>query len=181
MIQVIGFTTTDMKDGHIHHVQCTLLTKTDDKYYEYVFTPDYLGRYSLRTNPTVDRSAEMKPLQPTELKWNNGKLILQTALKQEIIFDKNTRTFVAPYALFQKEVELLPKRKVLIVIGNTAAILPFLDKYQAIAYADEWAQLPTLIPEDVIVLNEKPFPVEDIITHLPQRTQAVIIHPILEE
>ena len=46
-IQVVGLTTTDVVNG----VQYTILTKTGDTHYDYVFMPMSNGKYVLRITP----------------------------------------------------------------------------------------------------------------------------------
>ncbi len=175
-ILVVGLTTTDINGG----VQYTLLTKTGDKYYDYVFTPDRTGRYTLRTNPTVDKQIEAKPLHQLSLLWHGQQLLLQST-STIVLYNTVTRTFADVAPLFHKEEEILPKRWTMIIQHNPEAIMSFIAQGKSVVYADSWEHLPQVIPEDIIVLGVKKFPIQDIVLHLPPRTKAVVINPEILE
>ncbi|MBQ8806292.1 MAG: hypothetical protein IJZ68_07565 [Bacteroidaceae bacterium] len=175
-IQVVGLTTTDINGG----VQYTLLTKTGDKYYDYVFTPDRTGRYTLRTNPTVDKQIEAKPLHPLLLSWQGQQLLLKST-STIVLYNTVTRTFADVTHFFHQEEDILPKRWTMIIPHNPEAVMSFIAQGKSVVYADSWEHLPQVIPEDVIILGIKKFPIKDIVLHLPQRTKAVVVKPEILE
>jgi hypothetical protein len=175
MIEVLGLTTTTMEEDCIQYIQYTILTKTGNRYYDYIFTPNARGKYTLQTKPTIDRTIEMKQLSEMTLTWQGNKLLLHMSGKTVELYDSVSRVFFQPSALFEPETALLPKRTVLIIDGNPDEVLPFITNDKTIAYTDEWVHLPQNIPEDIIVMNAKKFPIADIAVRLPQRTKAAVI------
>lgn len=176
LIQVIGLSTTNMREG----MQYTILTKTGTKYYDYIFTPSASGKYTLRINPTIDKVANLSPIHQCELRWQGTTLML-IADQHLPLYNTVTRTLTPFDAMFHQEVELRPKRIVMIINGNPDAVLPFLSSGLSKVYADRWEHLPAVIPEDVIILNSQNIPIQEIVLHLPQRTQALVITPQLSE
>lgn len=175
-IIVLGLSTTDMREG----VQYTLLTKTNKKYYDYIFTPNIAGKHILRINPTVDKVAELPPLQQCQLAWQGDTLMLITTQVMSL-YNMATQVLAPMDALFRPETELRPKRITMIINGSPETVLPFVSSGLSKVYADTWEHLPSVIPEDVIILNSKNIPIQEIVLRLPQRTQAIVITPQLLE
>lgn len=175
-IQVVGLTTTDVLNG----VQYTLLTKTGDTHYDYVFMPMGGNKYALRITPTVDKTIESKPLTNATLVWSGEWLTLQCSISHAL-YNSKTKVFSNPAPLFENEEDLLPKRWAMIIKNYPEAIVGFLAAGKSVVYADEWDRLPSIIPEDVIVLNVHDFPISEIVMRLPQRTRAVILDPQVQE
>ncbi len=175
-IEVVGLTTTDVSNG----VQYIILTKTGDTYYDYVFMPMSGNKFMLRITPTVDKTIESKPLAPATLEWN-GALLNLCCGASYILYNNTTRVFANPAPLFEHEEEMLPKRWAMIIKNHPETIMGFVAAGKSVVYADDWEHLPAVIPEDIIVLNVKRFPVSEIVTHLPQRTKAVVLSPEILE
>lgn len=175
-IQVIGLSTINMHEG----TQYTILTKTGKKYYDYIFTPNASGKYTLRINPTVDKVATLSPLHPCVLLWQGPTLVLSST-QPIMLYNTQTQVLAPIVDMFQQETVLRPKRHALIINGNPDAILPFLSERLTKTYTDRWEHVPAIIPEDIIILNTPNIPIPEIVLHLPQRTQAVVITPTLTE
>ena len=175
-IEVVGLTTTTVSNG----VQYTILTKTGDTYYDYVFMPLAGDKFILRITPTVDKTIESKPLQPAVLEWNGSILNLRCGASY-MLYNNITRILANPTPLFEREEEMLPKRWAMIIRDHPEAIMSFIATGKSVVYADDWEHLPSVIPEDIIVLNVKKFPVSEIVLHLPQRTKAVVLLPEIFE
>lgn len=175
-ITVIGLSTTDTREG----VQYTLLTKTSQKYYDYIFTPNVAGKHTLRINPTVDKIAELQPLQQCQIAWHGDTLMLITS-QVTPLYNTKTKILAPMEPLFQPETEFRPKRIAMIINGSPEAVLPFISNNHSKVYSDTWEHLPSVIPEDVIILNSHNIPIQEIVLRLPQRTQALVITPKLLE
>ena len=174
-IQVVGLTTTEIQCGYIC-IQYRLLTKVGELFYDYTFTPDFKGKYTLKTSPAVENTVEMKPLSATYIEWDKQKLLIISDEQYDILFDSTLQTFTNPTDFFLNEVEMRPKRLVLIINGNPGNILPFIATNHTCVYADTWNHLPNVIPEDIIVINAKHFPIEAITVRLPPHTKAVVVN-----
>ena len=175
-IEVVGLTTTEVSNG----IQYTLLTKTGDVYYDYVFMPTRGDKFILRITPTVDKTIESKPLSPATLMWSGAILTLNCDAPY-VLYNNTTRIFANPTPLFENEEDMLPKRWAMIIKNHPEAIMSFIATGKSVVYADDWEHLPAVIPEDIIVLNVKKFPVSEIVLHLPQRTKAVVLSPEILE
>ena len=98
-----------------------------------------------------------------------------------VLYNNTTRIFANPTPLFENEEDMLPKRWAMIIKNHPEAIMSFIATGKSVVYADDWEHLPAVIPEDIIVLNVKKFPVSEIVLHLPQRTKAVVLSPEILE
>lgn len=174
-MQVIGLTTTEIHQGNNVFVQYLVHTQSQGRLYDYVFTPDETGKYTMRTNPTVETTSEMLPLVPTYIEWDKQTLLIIADDQYDILFDNVSKRFHPPDEYFHDENEILPTRPVLIIDGNPENILPFLDENLKYVYADSWEGLPSAIPEDVVVMDLKRFPIDSIVMRLPSRTRAIVM------
>lgn len=175
-IQVIGLTITDVALDNEQRQQYTLLTQSRGVYQEYVFTPNDHGVYEMRVNPAVYNDAKMPCTTPTELIWRKGALTLVNAQNSLEFFSLSANVFTPPIEFFVKESASPMRRNVLIINGSADEIIPFIATNNVIAYVDEWDSLPSTLPEDVIVLNEKKYPIQDILLHLPVNTNAIVLN-----
>lgn len=178
-IQVIGLTITDIALDNGQGKQYTLLTQSRGVYQEYTFTPNVHGIYEMRVNAAVYNDAKMLCINQTELIWRKGTLTLVSDQANLEFFNLNTNAFTPPIELFTKE-EMSPmQRSVIIINGNADEILPFIASGKVIAYADEWECLPSMLPEDIIVFNEKEYPIQDILLRLPVNTNAIMLNSVV--
>ena len=175
-IQVIGLTITDIALDNGKGKQYTLLTQSRGVYQEYTFTQNERGLYEMRINPAAYNDAKMLCATPTELIWHKGTLTLVSPQGNLEFFSLSTNIFTPPIEFFIQESTSPMKRSVLIINGNADEILPFISSGNVIAYADEWDSLPSALPEDVIVLNEKEYPIQDILLRLPINTNAIVLN-----
>lgn len=180
-MQVVGLTTTEITQDNRTEIQYRILAKVKGKLYDYMFTPNEKGEYTLKTNPTVETTVEMSPLVPTALYWDNQELIIATDNQKQTLFHHHTKELHVPVKWFHAEEEILPKRLVLIVDGNPDNILPFIKYGHQVVYTDTWEHIPSAIPEDIIVLGLKPYPIDSIVMRLPQRTKAVVVRTEIRE
>lgn len=180
-IQVIGLTITDITLNNEKGKQYILLTQSRGIYQEYTFTPNEHGIYEMRVNPAAYNDAKMPCTTPTELIWHKGTLKLVNAQNSLEFFSLSTNVFIPPTDFFIQENTSPMQRSVLIINGNADEILPFMSNKNVIAYADEWSSLPSMLPEDVIVLNEKEYPIQDILLRLPVNTNAIVLNSTVHD
>ena len=167
-IKAIGLTTTELSLDGKPFTQYSILVYTMMRYQEYVFTPNENKQYAYRVNPMVDKTVEMKVLSAnTYLYWKGRDLYIVDDENEQPLLVQNT--FRPPTDFFIKEELTMPPRTVLL-LHKQPELLPFFDAHNNIAYTDEWHEVPSSIPEDIIVIGEKEFPIKDILLHLPPNT-----------
>jgi hypothetical protein len=176
-IEIVGLNATDITAGNQMYAQYSLILKQGKYHQVYTFSPKNDDTYSMNCSVAIDVTVQTKPFQPITVEWIDGGLYAKTDETLHKLFDCNTGELDIPIHWFQSDATHIQLRPVLIISRNADAILPMICKDKTIMYVDEWTTLPPKIPEDVIVISTKKYPINDIVMRLPARSKAIFISP----
>lgn len=177
-IEILGLTTTHLNLHGLQCVQYILTTRQGARVQEYAFIPE-ADKYRLQYYTAAENATEVKPRQPLTLQWKQRDLYLCTETEQYLLYNAATQQLTMPTQLFYDEEEMRPYRTAVIIAKHAEILLPLIAPNKTITYTSEWETLPAIIPEDIIVIVEKEFPIKDIVLRLPQRTNAIVLNPQL--
>ncbi len=180
-ITVVGLTTTQLLIDNQSYTQYIITTLSRGRHQEYIFTPNPNGTFEFRANYTPYPAFDVKCTHPTEIRWEQNVLLManqQTTIK---LYDTNTKEFTSPEGFFAHENVYLPPRTVLVISGYSDFLLPLLHSGLTIAFTDTWDHIPSIIPEDVIVIQNKQVPLGDLALRMPPNTRLLLINPSMTQ
>lgn len=176
-ITVVGLTTTTLLIANQTCTQYTLTVLSHGRHQEYIFTPNTHGKYDFRVNYIPYPSFEVKCSQPTEMQWLDNVLYLSSPQTKSKLYDTETKEFHNPEQFFAPEKVNLPPRTVLVIAGYSDLLLPLLNSNLKVAFTDTWERIPSIIPEDIIVMQNKQIPLAEISLRMPPNTRLMLVNP----